>query len=572
MGCALPRSPVEVQTSEPKLPRAMRQDLHALAGIADMFEEASANRELWRLLTEADERHFRDYLRAQGYYQARVSHERRGTDTAPRIRYRVWSGPRFRLNPPTVHWPEDIPGHHPTPPRPGTHATLGAVAAMRGALLRDLQQNGYPRPKITNQTLRVDHATQRMDVHFEPDPGASATLGTVTPRGLNQLRPSYIRKALPWTPGEPYDIRKIERFERRLAASSLFSSIDIRRWESGDPDAVPDPDRWDLEVSLRERKARTIQLGVGYRTDTGGETVAQWQHRNAFGGGERVTVRGKVAEEANEAEMRLAVPYFRRSDQEWGGILRYRDERPDAYDIRGVEAETWIQRELHRTFWLRPGVALRAFSESQSQRKDSYLLLSLPLHLHWDLTNDRLDATRGIRLHAQTEPFDDMKDPDLFFWKHMIGVSGFIPLHRNRSSLIALRAAFGGIDGAALERIPADVRFYAGGGQSVRGYAHQALSPREDDDILGGRSLVETSLELRQRLGRSFGLVGFLDGGGAFKDEHPPLDDTLRWGVGAGVRYFTPVGPLRVDIGLPLNPRDGIDDDWQFYISIGQAF
>ena len=121
--------------------------------------------------------------------------------------------------------------------------------------------------------------------------------------------------------------------------------------------------------------------------------------------------------------------------------------------------------------------------------------------------------------------------------------------------------------------VPADKRFYSGGGGSVRGFAFQMAGPLDqDDDPVGGRSLVEASMELRWRFWDSFGLVPFVDAGNVYEEVYPSFDDGLFWGAGLGFRYYTRVGPIRLDIATPINPRDGVDDPVQFYISLGQAY
>ena len=126
--------------------------------------------------------------------------------------------------------------------------------------------------------------------------------------------------------------------------------------------------------------------------------------------------------------------------------------------------------------------------------------------------------------------------------------------------------------GESTEDLPANKRFYAGGGGSVRGYEFQTVGPLDDDDDpLGGRSLVEVSAEVRTRVTDEIGLVPFVDGGTVFDTAYPDFDETLRWAAGIGLRYFTAVGPVRVDFAFPLNGRDD-DDAFQFYVSFGQAF
>jgi translocation and assembly module TamA len=138
--------------------------------------------------------------------------------------------------------------------------------------------------------------------------------------------------------------------------------------------------------------------------------------------------------------------------------------------------------------------------------------------------------------------------------------------------VLAGRAAVGTLFGASRADVPADLRFYAGGGGSVRGFAFQKAGELDDqNDPIGGRSLFEVSGEVRFRLTETIGLAAFVDAGAAFTSSVPDFDEELRIGAGPGLRYFSPIGPLRLDVGFPVNPRNS-DDAFQLYISIGQAF
>ena len=220
----------------------------------------------------------------------------------------------------------------------------------------------------------------------------------------------------------------------------------------------------------------------------------------------------------------------------------------------------------------RLGLAYRYASiEEQDEPDQTYGLLSVPAKLDWDFSNDLLDPTRGGRLHLMTAPTWDTLGVGRSFLKSRLDHSRYLPITDNL--VLALRGALGSIVGTGRDDLPADERFYAGGGGSVRGIAYQTAGELDDDDDpLGGASLIELSAELRYRFTENLGAVLFIDGGAAFDNAYPDFDEPLRWGVGPGLRYFTPIGPLRLDIGVPLNARDGVDDAFQFYISIGQAF
>ena len=153
-----------------------------------------------------------------------------------------------------------------------------------------------------------------------------------------------------------------------------------------------------------------------------------------------------------------------------------------------------------------------------------------------------------------------------------VGGSAYYGLDPNRRFVLAGRARLGILTGEPVEDIPASKRYYAGGGGSIRGYEFQSVGPLDDgNDPTGGRSLLEFSGELRIRLTDTIGVVPFIDAGTASTTEYPTLEEELQWAAGLGLRYYTAIGPLRADIAVPLNKRD-FDDDYQFYVSLGQSF
>ena len=137
--------------------------------------------------------------------------------------------------------------------------------------------------------------------------------------------------------------------------------------------------------------------------------------------------------------------------------------------------------------------------------------------------------------------------------------------------MVAGRVRLGTILGAPRDAVAPSRRFYAGGGASVRGYGFQQIGPRDvDNDPIGGRSLAELAVEARVRLFGNFGLVPFLDAGNIYTGVVPTFQG-MRFGTGLGFRYYSGFGPIRVDVGTPINPREG-DSRIAVYVSLGQAF
>jgi translocation and assembly module TamA len=158
------------------------------------------------------------------------------------------------------------------------------------------------------------------------------------------------------------------------------------------------------------------------------------------------------------------------------------------------------------------------------------------------------------------------------FNKSRLDYAHYVEVVQEPQIVLAGRTALGAMVGEPRGAIPANLRFYAGGGGSVRGFGYQLAGELNDnDDPIGGRSLLELSGEVRVRITESIGAVAFVDAGTVYSASVPDFSETLRVGAGPGLRYFSPIGPLRLDVGFPLNPRKS-DDTWQLYISIGQAF
>jgi translocation and assembly module TamA len=208
--------------------------------------------------------------------------------------------------------------------------------------------------------------------------------------------------------------------------------------------------------------------------------------------------------------------------------------------------------------------------DARSER--SFTLASLPAGLERDTTDDILNPTLGHRIELSLTPFVPVGSEGSPFVKGRVDASAYWDLTGDGGLVLAGRAGYGAIAGAELVEIPADKRFYAGGGGSVRGFAFRHAGELDAaDDPVGGRSVAEAGLELRIRIGEDFGVVPFIEAGRAYNGTMPDFDEKVFVGAGLGVRYYTSIGPLRLDVGVPLNKRDS-DAPFQIYVSLGQAF
>jgi translocation and assembly module TamA len=392
--------------------------------------------------------------------------------------------------------------------------------------------------------------------------------GAVEIAGLSSVEESAVRRRLPWQPDQVMTAGALAEGRQALFDSGLFSSVVL------DLGAAPDADgRLPVTVELSERRHRSIGIGARYRTDEGLGGNVSWEHRNLFGAGERLTLELDGSFIGGHISGAFRKPDFWTRDQALIADSRLAYEDTDAYESLSAGASAGLERLLAPGMTLSGRLAFRASQvQERGQDNEEFGLFSLPVGFSWDRSDDLLNPTRGGRLLLENEPFVDVFGNDLSFNKSRVTYSHYFKVLDDPGVVLAGRGSLGTMFGAERDEIPADLRFYAGGGGSVRGFGYQLAGDLDDDDNpLGGRSLLELSGEVRLRLTETIGVVAFVDAGSVFSSPTPNFDETLRVGAGPGLRYFSPIGPVRLDIGLPVNKRDS-DDSFQLYVSLGQAF
>jgi translocation and assembly module TamA len=406
-----------------------------------------------------------------------------------------------------------------------------------------------------------------VSVEFQVQPGPRALFGHTEIQGLESVSEAYARRRISWTQGEPFNADLLRKTQGRLRATELFALIRVNTAEAIDAEGhLP------ITIELTERKHRTVKAGISYKTDEGPGVKLSWEHRNLWHQGERLAFEATVSGIAYAAEGSFRKPEFLHPDQTLALNLRLAEDHPDAFTSKSFESTGQIERMLSEGTALSAGLGFKWQEVDQLGRKESFSLFSLPINFDWDTSDDPLDSSRGGRLKCQLTPYRDFSGADLGFVKGYAHYTRYIRLFRTPQLVFAVRGTLGTMSGAERDEIPADIRFYAGGGGSIRGYAYQAVGPLRENQPIGGRSLAGLSSELRMKVTDTMGFAAFVDGGNAFEAAFPDFNESCRWGAGLGLRYFTRIGPLRFDIAVPLNKREEFDDSFQIYVSLGQAF
>ncbi len=552
--------------------------LSSMKDISDTFalqEKPPADIAFLRRRAEHDKELFLRLLRARGHYAARVEVEADSAAQPVRITFRVDPGPPYLLDSVDIRLAEetgDKPFPMPAPDKVGlvcdepfqTKTLLNAEKQI----LRQLGARGFPFSKIAERNVLVDHRTESVSVTLWICPGAEVFFGPTSITGLDSVDEKFVRRRLPWKEGEIFNRGLLENLQRDLIGLGLFSVVRVTIGDTADGES-----RLPVHISLTERKHRSIGAGASYKTDEGLGGNLSWENRNLFHGGERLKTSITFSNYTLSGEGGFQKPHFLRDDQSLRLTARLAQDDPPAYISDNLQGAGFLERSLSPLLKLSGGLGFKVSDVEQLGNKQSYTYLLFPFQAERDASDDLLDPTRGGRLGLYLIYFRNIlnnNDPD--FLKAYGRYTHYFRLLRKPSLVLAGSIALGSIVGAESDLVPADERFYAGGGGSLRGYPYQSVAPLAGSDPVGGSSLFLASFEMRWKVTDRIGFVAFLDGGNATTKKIPDPSEDLRWGAGAGFRYYTPVGPFRFDVALPLNKREGIDDSYQIYLSLGQAF
>lgn len=461
----------------------------------------------------------------------------------------------------------------------GQVARADAIVAAETTLSDNWRRMGYPFAKVASKEVVADHATNQLNVTFLVATGPRATFGTFTVSGADFLTPGFIEDRIEIQPGEPYSPERLAALRRRLAKIDSIASVRVREADHLDANG-----QLPIFIDVTARPPRFVGFSAKYSNTDGSSLNAFWGHRNLFGGGETLRLDATVSWFGEKSE---AVPdadpfgYKVSASFMKPGIFTARDdllaevaglrEVTNAYVREGVTFLGGVRHRFSDQLSMQVGVDLEDSTVQDADSIGEYFIAGVPVDLTFDNTDSPLDPSRGIRAAATVEPFAYLGDSGAGPVMAKGTLSGYYAFDEDKHYILAGRVSTGGYIGADLTDVPAQRRFYVGGGGSLRGYDYQSASPRNARGIvIGGLSYFEASAELRVRITDTIGLVPFFDMGSAYATEYPDFS-MMKYSAGLGLRYYTAIGPLRLDFAVPLNP--GPDDgSYGVYVSLGQAF
>lgn len=553
------------------------------AASALLRSKEPANQAQIRLRAEADVELATQLMRSRGYYAGIAAF---AVTPAPapggEARIKLTATPSERYDYAQIKLPLKRPGP-PTIPdifglKVGDPVDAAETLAAEGRVKVELPNLGHPFAEVGPLDVLIDHDKRQGFLTLPIDPGLPAIFGGFRPEIKPDIGVRHLGEIARFEQGETYNQFYVDDLRRALIATGLYSSVSVQPRRAGEAGGKAIAD---IAVTATPAPLRTIAAQLGYDTIDGIRAQASWRHRNLVPPEGAFTVRGVAGTRQQSIGADLVKSNFRERDRYL--TLRFDISRQDTQAFESASANAGFIYEKRSTpIWQKRltyvlGAEVlasrerdRSAAERGRRRTENYFLIALPLGVGIDTTKDLLDPRSGFRVDARLSPEASLQGDYAYARTRLVG-TGYFGL-RDRT-VLAGRAATGAIIGTSLSNIAPSRRYYVGGGGSVRGYGFQDIGPKDlDDNPTGGRSFIEFSGEVRQQLSETIGVVAFFDGGQLYEAQYPdPSGGGFQYGAGIGARYYTSVGPIRVDVARALNPRRG-DPDIALYFSIGQSF
>ena len=441
-----------------------------------------------------------------------------------------------------------------------TFDTATFTASKKG-LERYLQEEGYPKYRFDAKAY-VDVDAYRVDLDFHVDKNSSITLGDTSIAGRGDVDEEIIREQIAYKRGDRYDIRKLEKTYDNLYELGVYDYILVQPQLESNATQVP------VDIDLKMGDTKFLKGSIGYNTDEGARGAISWTDKNFLGNLKVFDIGIKATQMGYEAynifyNPRIMIPVVGKITFE--NDINYKKYRYDTFDETTLQNRVTFGKRLfgleHYFGMLTEYSKIDAKVASAENESGNYFLNSLFYRLLIDRRDSMINAKNGYYIALYLEKSMKAIGSDLEYFKSLLELR-YIKSYGSRWTLGA-KTRIGMIN----EDVPIFKRFFTGGSTTNRGYEYRNLGPKDNAGIpLGGVSLVDVMVEARYRVWQKLWMVAFYDTSMLSPKAHT-FDDDFYGSYGAGIRYTTPIGPVRLDFGFPQD-KDG----FAFHISIGQVF
>lgn len=516
-------------------------------------------------------------LHAYAYYNASIETSIETVEELKRVNIIISPGAQFTLKSYSIYGSDcseiaEISGCTPISltdigAKIGKPALSQEILNAEMGVLRALSRCAHPLAEIDKRQVVVDMQdnTVRADACIREGP--FTTFGETAFFGTEGIQPRFIRRRIAWEEGCPYNSDLVTKTQERLLNSELFSSVLISHGDTLDEHgSLP------LKLSVSEAKHKRISLSAFYATITGMGGSAAWTHRNLRGMGESLSIKLEYSQKSYQGMVTYKKPDFLNLDQTYRALAKLNHVDIRAYDSLRYRFANYIDRLVLPHGYLSAGLKIDHTRVTHSATNGTYFLIGLPLFGKYERVENPINPKAGYTLTFSSTPYQSFDNGSVRFIKQRFTGTCYIPLLPNKRATLALLMQTGSIAGTKRENIPLPKLFLGGSENELRGYRYNSVSPLKGTKPLGGRSAIFASAEMRILFFENIGIVPFADFGTVSNKEFPTFQEKWFKSVGLGLRYFAFFGPLRFDIGVPLDKRKGIDDNFQIYASVGQSF
>jgi outer membrane protein assembly complex protein YaeT len=494
------------------------------------------------------------------------------------------------------------------PLKAGQPMDRALMQGSRETALAELKEYGYPYASVRVTEAAGSSERQRV-LTLTADAGPVARHGPLQIQGNSSVNDRVIRRQLTFRQGDLFRQSKLNESQRNLYNLEVFQFANVQpvRAEGEKPIDIP------TRVTVTEGKHRKVNFSVGYGTEEKGRVEADWRHVNFFGGARTAGVRARYSGLDRGVKLDFTQPYFisRRYSLGMQGQVWHNDE-PGFFTLDNVGGRVSLTRNFGRAgrslFGSRPSTTLSLTYANEDERfeidpiiledftfRDELISLgldptqggvgrgqrsSLSLDGGRNTTDNILDAKRGYMAALHLEHAGSFLGGD-YDYREITG-EGRYYLAVAQKLVLAARVRAGAIDpsGDDIANVPFYKRYFLGGATNLRGWGRYDVAPLSGFGLpIGGHSFTNFSTEVRVPIWNNLGAVLFLDGGNVWSKPWDFNVNDMRYDVGPGLRYNTPIGPIRADLGYQLNPIPGLlvngkpePRRFRFHFSIGQAF
>jgi outer membrane protein insertion porin family len=453
---------------------------------------------------------------------------------------------------------------------------------------------GYADADIVVEAVRPDEPTGRIIMIAGISSGEQVRIDEIVVSGNKSTRESFIRARLLLKPGDLYTRGKRMESFRKLYESGIFAKISIELLEPHD-----DGSRI-LEVKVEELPTREYFVEPGWGSYERVRLLAGALEKNLFGTGKNGRLEGLVSTKGETFTVSYTDPWLLKTDISMNVPLYYEHRDEPSYTSKETALSVLLSKKFGKNLTLSTGYQFKMTQlfnlsdETQLEKgADDYNQGTLGLQAVWDTRDDIFLPTKGLRVASNFDISLPALGSEVEFSRVTLGCRYFIGLPREY--ILGLRVTTGLIiPGSDQIFIPISERFFNGGDNTVRSYEHSQLGPKdENNEPTGGLGYNVFSIELRKRLYKNFAGTLYVDAGNVspnksflekgmapYADRSELMNDTLndffsdfKFGVGVGLQYLLPVGPIRFDIAYNPNPEQiWHEESWVFHFSLGMAF